>query len=74
MSFLLRVESLPCQETTQTKEIYTSQLLILTSEFHEELYSLDILNADYEKYHVKYIRKLIKTCMCLGQAQEPEGL
>lgn len=32
---LIEVESLPCQETTQTEEIYTTKFLSITSEFPE---------------------------------------
>lgn len=31
----IQVESLSCQETTQTEEIYTTKFLIITSEFPE---------------------------------------
>lgn len=31
----MQVESLPCQETTQTEEISTTKFLIITSEFPE---------------------------------------
>lgn len=31
----IQVEILPCKETTQTEEIYTTKFLIITSEFPE---------------------------------------